>query len=394
MVFEKLWYIYYRRVKIMGKKLKYLDKTLLFTTVLLFIIGLVFVFSSSNVTAYMSKGVSPYYYFIRQAEFLGVGLIMSLLMVSLNTKVYGKISYLLMIGTIVALFALLLYGSATNHAISWFQIGAFKIQPSEFIKVITIVFLADYYDANRGKLTGWLKCLLPIGLCIIVVGLICAQPDLGTAFIYSAIVGAIFIAVPMAKEIKYKVVFVAFVVVILGLFTIFSFGKTVLLESKIERFDYKNPCDKILENGSQVCNCYIAINNGGLLGVGLGNSTQKYLYLPEPYTDFIYAIIVEEAGIAMGIFIIILYMIVLWRILKIGRNSPSNRGALLCYGTAIYIFLHIAINLLGIMGVIPLTGVPLPFMSYGGSFTICLIAALTMVQRVSVDNGLLKEKGD
>ena len=171
-------------------------------------------------------------------------------------------------------------------------------------------------------------------------------------------------------------------------------GKSILLERQLERFDFRNPCDKILENGSQVCNCYIAMNNGGLFGVGLGNSTQKYLYLPEPYTDFIFAIIVEELGVVTGIFIIILYMIVLYRILIIGRRSPSNRGAALCYGIATYIFLHIAINLLGIMGLIPLTGVPLPFMSYGGSFTICLIAALTIVQRVSIDNGLLKEKGE
>ena len=141
-----------------------------------------------------------------------------------------------------------------------------------------------------------------------------------------------------------------------------------------------------------MCNCYIAINNGGLTGVGLGNSTQKYLYLPEPYTDFIFAIIVEELGVVTGIFIILLYMFVLYRILLIGRRSPNNRGATLCYGVAIYIFLHIAINLLGIMGLMPLTGVPLPFMSYGGSFTICLIAALTIVQRVSYENGILKEK--
>ena len=124
----------------------------------------------------------------------------------------------------------------------------------------------------------------------------------------------------------------------------------------------------------------------------MGNSTQKYLYLPEPYTDFIFAIIVEELGLIFGIGILLLYMILLYRILKIGRESPTNRGALLCYGVAVYIFLHIAINLMGIFGMMPMTGVPLPFMSYGGSFTICLIAALTIVQRVSVENKLIKEK--
>ena len=162
----------------------------------------------------------------------------------------------------------------------------------------------------------------------------------------------------------------------------------------MERFDFARPCDKILSTGNQVCNCYIAIHNGGLTGVGLGNSTQKYLYLPEPYTDFIYAIIVEELGVITGVAIILAYIIILLRILLIGRKSPSNRGATICYGVAAYIFFHIAINLMGILGLIPITGVPLPFMSYGGSFTICLIAALAMVQRVSVENGILKEKSN
>ena len=147
-----------------------------------------------------------------------------------------------------------------------------------------------------------------------------------------------------------------------------------------------------MTTGSQVCNGYIAINNGGLTGKGLGNSTQKYLYLPEPYTDFIYAIIVEELGVITGVLLILSYMFIMFRILIIGRKSPNNRGAVLCYGVAIYIFLHIAVNLLGIMGVIPMTGVPLPFMSYGGSFTLCLIAGLTLVQRVSIENGILAEK--
>ena len=172
----------------------------------------------------------------------------------------------------------------------------------------------------------------------------------------------------------------------------FGSGKGILLERQLERFDFSNPCSKILDNGNQVCNCYIAINNGGLTGVGLGNSTQKYLYLPEPYTDFIFAIIVEELGVIVGVLLILMYIFVIFRILLIGRRSPNNRGAIICYGVAVYLFLHISVNLMGIMGIMPMTGVPLPFMSYGGSFTICLIASLTLVQRVSVENGILKER--
>ena len=241
-------------------------------------------------------------------------------------------------------------------------------------------------------MTSYGKSLFPLGICAIITLLIFIQPDLGTAIIYTIIVGVMFLAAPILKEIKVKTVFGILGFIVFAGIVFLSAGKSLLQDRQLERFDFSNPCDKLLTTGNQVCNCYIAINNGGLTGVGLGNSTQKYLYLPEPYTDFIFAIIVEELGLIFGIGILLLYMILLYRILKIGRESPTNRGALLCYGVAVYIFLHIAINLMGIFGMMPMTGVPLPFMSYGGSFTICLIAALTIVQRVSVENKLIKEK--
>lgn len=372
------------------KILKYLDKPLLVTTVLLFIIGLIMVFSASNVTAYMSHEVSPYNYFIKQAVFLLAGLIMFFVMIKFTTKAYGVFSWGLMIIIIASLLGLLILGQTKNQAVSWYDLGPISIQPSEFAKVITIVWLARYYEKNK-KMTGYGKSLFPLGVCAIITLLIFIQPDLGTAIIYVIIVGVMFLAAPIVKEIKVKTVFGVLGLIVFAGFVFLGAGKSLLQDRQLERFDFTNPCDKLLTTGNQVCNCYIAINNGGLTGVGLGNSTQKYLYLPEPYTDFIFAIIVEELGVIFGVGIILLYIFVLYRILKIGRESPTNRGALLCYGVAVYIFLHITINLMGIFGLMPMTGVPLPFMSYGGSFTICLIAALTIVQRVSVENGLMKE---
>ena len=375
----------------MKKIIKYVDKPLLIVSVLLFIIGLIMVFSASNVTAYMSHDVSPYNYFIKQAVFLGVGLIMALIMIKFTTKAYGVFSWGLLLIIIISLLMLLVKKKKKNRAISWYDLGPISIQPSEFAKVITIVWLARYYEKNK-KMTSYTKSLFPIGVCLLITFLIFIQPDLGTAIIYTVIVGVMFLAAPIIKEIKTKTIFALLGLIAFAGVVLIGSGKTVLLERQLERFDFTNPCDKLLTTGNQVCNCYIAINNGGLTGVGLGNSTQKYLYLPEPYTDFIFAIIVEELGIIFGVGIIVMYIFLLYRILKIGRDSPTNRGALLCYGVAVYIFLHIVINLMGIFGLMPMTGVPLPFMSYGGSFTICLIAALTIVQRVSVENGLCKEK--
>lgn len=376
----------------MKRIIKYMDKPLLIVTILLFIMGLIMIFSASNVTAYMSHSVSPYNYFIKQSIILIVGLVVSFIMIEFNTRTYGWFSHLLTLVMIALLIIVLFIGDEQNGVVGWFDLGYFNFQPAEFVKIITIVFLADYYEKYKNRLDSWGKSLYPIVICIIIAGLIFLEPDLGTTIIYGLIVFSIFLAVPISKEIKCKTIFIAMGLVFFAVIVVLGCGKGILLERQIKRFDYFRPCDRILNDGNQVCNCYIAINNGGLTGVGLGNSTQKYLYLPEPYTDFIYAIIVEELGVLTGIALILAYIFVLFRILLIGRKSPSNRGAVICYGVAIYIFLHIAVNLLGIMGVIPMTGVPLPFMSYGGSFTLCLVAGLTFVQRVSIENGILAEK--
>lgn len=368
------------------KVLRYLDMPLLIATFLLFIIGLIMVFSSSNVTAYMSHAVSPYNYFIKQGIFLLIGLILFLIMVRFNTKMYGMGSWILLTGITASLVILLIYGKATNNAVSWFDFGPFSFQPSEFIKVIFIVWMARFYEVNDKKLTSYTTSLFPPFVAVAIAFLIMLQPDLGTAIIFSAIVFSMFVSAPIAKDIKRKTLICCFGAAFIIVVVLISSGGSVLQARQASRFDFKDPCSRLLSTGSQVCNGYIAINNGGLTGVGLGNSTQKYLYLPEPYTDFIFAILVEELGSLFGVGIIILYIFVLYRILLIGRRSYTNRGALMCYGVAIYIFCHIAVNLLGLFGLMPLTGVPLPFMSYGGSFTICLVAALTMVQRVSIES--------
>lgn len=376
----------------MRRDFKYIDKPLLIISILLFIFGLIMVFSASNVIAYMSHHVSAYYYFIRQAIFLLAGFFMFLVISRVSTESYGPISWFLLIAFSISLVILLMFIKPKNQAQSWFKIGPFTLQPSEFIKVITIVWLSCFYDKHQKKLNKYSTSLFPIIVCVAIAGLIFLQPDLGTVIIFAGIVASIFYAVPISKEIKLKTTMAAIGLMLLALVAVFGAGKSLLLDRQKDRLDFTNPCASLLDSGNQVCNCYIAINNGGLTGTGLGNSTQKYLYLPEPYTDFIFAIVVEELGLIAGIALIIAYIIILCRILVIGRNSPSNKGSTICYGVAIYIFLHIAINLMGILGLTPMTGVPLPFISYGGSFTISLIAALSIVQRVNIETGHAKER--
>lgn len=376
----------------MRKIIKYLDKPLLIISTILFIFGLIMVFSASNVIAYMSHEVSASYYFLKQAAFLIVGFILSLVMIRFSTKSYGFFSWILLIIFSISLVILLIFVAPKNKAQSWFELGPISIQPSEFIKIIVIVWLACFYEQKQKKLSTYTTSLFPIFVCLGIALLIFLQPDLGTTIIFGTIVASIFFSVPISKEIKRRTIFLALGLVVFAGVILLGTGSQLLQDRQKDRFDFLRPCDKLLTTGNQVCNCYIAINNGGLTGTGLGNSTQKYLYLPEPYTDFIFAIIVEELGVLVGVALILAYIFILYRILLIGRGSPTNRGATMCYGIAVYLFLHIAVNLLGIFGLMPMTGVPLPFMSYGGSFTICLIAALTIVQRVSVENGLARER--
>ena len=164
--------------------------------------------------------------------------------------------------------------------------------------------------------------------------------------------------------------------------------KHVLLsDPRLARLYYVNACDRYEDDsGYQVCNGYIAIDNGGVTGTGIGNSIQKYLYLPESHTDFIFPIIVEEFGIIIGVIIIIAYMILVYHIFNIASHTKILQNSIICYGIGIYFLLHIFVNLGGVLGIIPLTGVPLPFLSYGGSFCISLIFAFAIVQRINIEN--------
>ena len=372
---------------------KRMDRWLLLLSLILFAIGLIMVFSASNVAAFMRYDASPYRFVAKQSLFLLVSLICSFIIIRVSTRGYSAISWILLIIFTGLLAFVLVYGKTTNQATSWIAIGPFTLQPSEFIKVISIVWMAGFYELKKDKLDTYTTSFFPIFICLISFGLIVIQPDLGTAIIFGLIITFIFFIVPINQSIKLKTTFLIGGVAFVGAMILIGNGKNLISERQLSRFDFSEPCseEKFYTDGNQVCNSYIAVNNGGLLGKGLGNSTQKYLYLPEAHTDFIFAILLEELGLLAGIGVLVIYMLLLARIIVIGRRSYNSRGAIMCFGIAFYIFLHIVVNLMGIFGMMPMTGVPLPFMSYGGSFTLCLVAALTIVQRVSIETKLFEE---
>lgn len=368
--------------------LKKMDKILLISSLVLFLVGLVMVFSASNVTSFMQYQASPYHFFSRQLIFLIGSFVISFFVLKFSAKTYGYISWIIIIILIGLLFVLLIYGKFTNQARSWIELFAgIKIQPSEFVKVATIVWMASYCTFMK-KGTGFKSYILLFLIIGLITILIMLQPDLGTSSIYVLIVFFMFTSLDISKKVKRNIIFSVLGIGIIVIVLLMNNGVQLFFDRQLARFDYFNPCseEKFYTTGTQVCNGFIAFNNGGLLGKGLGNSTQKYLYLPEAYTDFIFAIVIEELGFVGGGLILILMFIVLWRIFIIGKYAKTSHGKLMCYGIFWYILIHIIINLGGVTGIIPLTGVPLPFLSYGGSFLMCLVVSLTIVQRIAIES--------
>lgn len=375
----------------MKKILSKLDKPLLIVTSIFFIFGLIMILSASSMESYMRYNYSPYHYFIRQFIFLAVGLLVFLFVIIFPTKNYKKIDKILLGIIILALVGLIFYGHIANQAVSWYKIGPLSLQPSEFAKIIIIIYLSVYYSKNKDNLDNQWTIIKPMIFAILVAGIVVIQPDMGTSGIIGLIALFMFYAIPMDKKSRgiFNKIFIGGILLII-LVLVVAGGK-FLQSYQLDRFNYFDPCERYQEKtGYQLCNSFIAFNNGGLKGQGLGGSTQKYLYLPESYTDFIFPIIVEEWGLVIGIVIIFAYMFVLFRIIQISRRATNLKNSLLCYGVFVYLLLHIMINLLGVTGVIPLTGVPLPFLSYGGSYTICLMIALGIVQRVAIETNLHK----
>ena len=379
----------------MRKLFSKMDIPLLLLTIFFIVVGLVMIYSASSVSSVVRYGYEPYHFFIRQAIFVLVPLIFCFIFIlRVPTRTYQALAWPAVIIIIISLIYLFVNGKITNNAISWYDLKFFSLQPSEFAKSILIVFSAVYYNKlYYRKVKNIYSYLIPLGFGVIIAGLVAMQPDLGSAAIIGGIVFLTFISIPIVQNNLLKFIKIFAVAIVLAVIVILYSGNGILNSMQMDRLTFQNPCSRYTETtGYQVCNGFIAINNGGLFGVGLGNSTQKYLYLPESHTDFIFPIIVEELGLIFGIFIIIAYFIMLLRILKIARNSENLRCSVIAYGTFWFLTLHILINLLGVLALIPLTGVPLPLLSYGGSFTVNIIVMLFLVQRVKIENEINKTK--
>ena len=358
-------------------KKKSVEYTLLISVIIMSLFGVIMIYSSSYVWAEY-KYSDPYKYLKNQALFLIIGIILMNMVSKINYKKYFKYSNkVLLICTILLILVLIPgIGTVRNGSRSWFGIGSFGIQPSEFAKLGLIIFTSKYLSNNPNSIKNFKKGVLPILIITIgMFGIIMLQPDFGTGVILvMTIIGILFVA---GLDIK---IFLKFA--ILGITGIV--GLIIIAPYRLKRIlSFLNPWSDPLGSGFQIIQSLYSIGPGGLFGLGFGNSIQKHFYLPEPQTDFIFSIISEEFGFIGIIIISILFIIIFYSCLKISMKSNDLFGKYLSFGITFGLIFQTILNLSVVVGLVPVTGVTLPFLSYGGSSLLITMISIGIILNIS-----------
>jgi rod shape determining protein RodA len=351
---------------------KKLDITLLAVVIILILLGLIIIFS----TSYNSTG-TDFLNFKKQAIFSVIGLILMIAASLFDYRALKNWTGIFYILSCFILVAILFSGTLIRGSTSWFDLGFFNVQPSEFIKIIMIVILAKYLSEAKNYLNDFKKIIISGIYISLPTILIIFQPDFGSALVILFIwIAMIFIT---GTKMKYMAM-------------IFVFGLILFVGSWFYVFeDYQkdriatfiNPQSDLLGSGYNVNQSIIAVGSGNVWGKGLGHGSQSQLnFLPEKHTDFIFAVVAEEMGF-IGVFLMLgLFAIVFYRLFKIAVETQDNFGKLLILGVAFTLIFHITINIGMNVGIMPVTGIPLPFISYGGSSLISFLIMIGVVQSV------------
>ncbi len=354
--------------------MKKIDKILLISVIILSLFGLLMIYSSSSIWAEY-KFNDPYKYLKTQGIFLLISYLIIIIISKIPYKIYLKYSNLIITICIILLILVLIPGIGTvrNGSRSWFGIGSLGIQPSEFTKLGIIIFTSKYLSTNKIK---GLKSIIPILLAtFLIFGLIMLQPDFGTGIIIViSIIAMLFIAgINFNFFIKMGIIGIIGIVILI-----------IIAPYRMERItSFLNPWSDPLGSGFQIIQSLYAIGPGGLLGMGLGNSIQKHFYLPEPQTDFIFSIISEELGFAGILIVSSLFITIIYRGIKISIKQEDNFSKYLSFGITFSIAFQTILNLMVVSGLIPVTGVTLPFLSYGGSSLLISMASIGILLNIS-----------
>lgn len=340
------------------------------------------IYSASSIWAEYKTG-NQFYYLERQSLFLGVGLIGYIFASKIDHHFWKKHANIILICCLILLILVLIpgIGIVRGGARSWIGFGDFSIQPAEFMKIGLIIFTSKFLTNNKGILKKNKYFYLYMLFVGIIFGLILLQPDFGSGIIMvMSIVILLFVG-----EFQIKNIGIGIGIALVGL-TVMILSAPYRLERIISFLD---PWQDPLGSGFQIIQSLYAISPASLFGYGLFKSKQKYFYLPEPGNDFIFAIITEELGIVGGIFIIFLFAIVIFIGYKLARSVKDSFSCYISFGFTSLLMIQVFINIAVVIGLIPVTGVTLPFMSYGGSSLV-----ISMFMMGIINNIILKSEKD
>ncbi|AVQ36000.1 FtsW/RodA/SpoVE family cell cycle protein [Staphylococcus kloosii] len=372
----------YKKLK---TSLKYLDLGIICCFIILSIIGIVMVYSASMVSA--SKGaltggvpIEANFFMKRQFIFAIFGFVLIIFIsvyFNINALKKSNSQKVIVLGTLFLLFLTQLIGKDVNGSKNWINLGIFSLQSSEFLKLSAIFYLAFVIDKLLKNNKDYkLKNLIP-PLGLLGVGLVCVlmQGDLGGTLLTVGIIASILTYSDIKNKIKLQIIAITAIPTIIYIFYTLVFDANTLYRMKrikvvLDPFKYENG------DGYQLTNALVSISNGGIFGRGLGNGILKLGYLPEPHTDFIFTVIAEELGLAGVIFVLLLYAFIIYKGFFYANKTNNNFYKLICIGVISYLFMQIFINTGGVSGLIPLTGVTLPLLSYGGSSMLSVSLAI------------------
>lgn len=347
---------------------KHSDRILLFLVFVLSIFGLIMVYDSSIVEA-SEQFADKFHYLKYQSVAFLFGWIVSLFLARVDYHLYKKIIKILFYVNIIALLLVFTpIGMEIKGARRWLDLGFTSFQPSETLKTILVLYLATWLEKPR-------RLIHFFALIIIVLFLIIFEPDLGTAIVIVATSFVIFF-VSGAEIFRFA----------LASFATFLLGLILILTSPYRRerlTTFLNPSSSGEASSYHIDQITISLGSGGLTGVGLGNSKQKYQYLPEATTDSIFAIVGEEMGFIGSVALILIFLAIIWRGLQIAQKAPDNYGRLIAIGITTWIGTQAFVNLASMASIVPLTGIPLPFLSYGGTSLSVSLASIGILLNVS-----------
>jgi len=359
----------------MARKLKS-DKVLFLATLLLVGCSVVMVYSASAVLA-MNRFNQPYFFLIKQGMWAALGLAAMSIAMRFDYRNYRAPSFIwLALGVVLVALVAVLFATPINGSRRWFGVGGFGAQPSELAKLSVIIFIAALLERRMDRVDDVPYALVPIGIVVgALVGLILLEPDLGTALTVLAIATSMV----FAAGISYRYVVGA---ILCGLPIVYF----ILMGAAYRRrrlMAFWNPWSDPLGDGFQVIQSMIAVGSGGLLGRGFMAGVQKLFYLPEPHTDFIYAVIGEEFGLAGTTIVMACFVVIAWRGFRIATQAPDRFGAFLAVGLTTMIAVQALFNISVVLGLVPTKGIPLPFVSAGGSSLLISLLGMGILLNVS-----------